>query len=284
MKAIKKILFPTDFSDAALNAFRYCLLLAESMEADIELIHVIYPEYENLDLPVVASKATKDKMEAARYTLQSFVDWGLAQVQLNHSLEYVPTINSTVEIGNVVNEIVKLGRVKQVDLIMLGRRADHSFIERTFGSVSTGVIEKSSSAVLVIPEHISYKPTQVVAYATDLIEADPYHIWKTGQWLSVFHPVLHIVHISTKTQNGHVDLGEMKQFFENQAPGLQVRFHTIESKSVSEGLETFADWHNVDIMVMYAPQHNLLQRIFQKSRTKTMAMNADIPILLIKEE
>jgi nucleotide-binding universal stress UspA family protein len=284
MKAIKKILFPTDFSDAALNAFRYCLLLADKLEADIELIHVIYPEYENLDLPVVASKATKDKMEAAKYTLQSFVDWGLAQVQLNHNLEQPPTINSTVEIGNIVNAVVKCARTQKVDLIILGRRSEHTFFEKAFGSVTTGVIEKSDSAVMVIPEKREYHPTEVIAYATDLSEADPYHIWKTGQWLSVFHPVLHIVHISTKDQNGHVDLSEMEQFFENQAPALQVRFHTIESKSVSEGLETFADWHSVDIMVMYAPQHNLVQRIFQKSQTKAMAMNSDIPILLIKEE
>ncbi len=284
MKAINKILFPTDFSDAALNAFRYCLLLADKLEADIELIHVIYPEYENLDLPIVASKATKDKMEAAKYTLQSFVDWGLAQVQLDHSLEYLPTINSSVEIGNIVNAIVKCGRTKKVDLVVLGRRAEHNFFERAFGSVTTGVIEKAESAVMVIPEKKAYKSTEVIAYATDLSEADPYHIWKTGKWLSVFHPVLHIVHIATKVQNGHIDLHEMEQFFENQAPALQVRFHTIESKSVTEGLETFADWHNVDIMVMYAPHHTLLQRIFQKSRTKTIAMNSDIPILLIKEE
>lgn len=284
MKAIKKILFPTDFSDEALNAFRYCLLLADKMEADIELLHVVYPEYENLDLPVVASKATKNKVEAARYTLQSFIDWGLAQVQLDHTLEHFPTINLNVEVGNIVNAIAKYARTKEVDLIIVGRSGDHNFIEKTFGSVTSGLIERSDCAVLVIPEKVAFKSSQVVAYATDLSEADPYHIWKVGQWLSVFHPILHIVHIATKEKNGQIDLKEMELFFENQAPGLQVQFHTIESTSVTKGLETFADWHNVDLMVMYAPHHNLLQRIFQKSNTRSLAMNSDVPILLIKEE
>ena len=284
MKVIKKILFPTDFSDAALNAFRYCLLLADKMKADVELIHAIYPEYENLDLPIVSSKATNDKMEAAQYTLQSFIDWGLAQVQIDHTFDYIPSINSNVEFGNIANAIVKCGAKKGADLILLGRREEHTFFEKAFGSTITGVIEKASSAVMVIPEKVAYKESEIIAYATDLNEADPYHIWKTGQWLSTFHPILHIVHIATKGQNGHVDLQEMEQFFENQAPGLQVQFHTIESSSVSEGLETFADWHNVDIMVMYAPHHNLIQRIFQKSKTKIMAMKSDIPILLLKEE
>ena len=284
MKAIKKILCPTDFSDAALNAFRYCLLLADKMEADIELIHIVYPEYENLDLPIVASKATNDKIEVAKYTLQSFVDLGMSQVQDLHKFNYTPNINYKVELGNIVNSITKYGRTKEVDLIILGRKAAHSFLERAFGTVTTGLIEKASSAVMVIPEQVNYNSNKVVAYATDLSEADPYHIWKTGQWLANFHPVLHIVHIAVQPDKGHVNMNEMKRFFENQAPGLQVQFHTIESKSITEGLETFADWHKVDMMVMYAPHHNLVQRIFQKSKTKTMAMNSDIPILLIKEE
>ncbi len=284
MKSIRKILFPTDFSDAALNAFRYCLLLADEVKADIELLHVIYPEYENLDVPVVASKATNNKIDAAKYTLQSFVDWGLAQIQLTHTIKNFPTINSNVEVGNVVNNIVKEGRKKEVDLIILGRKGEHTLFERTFGSVTSGVIERAASAVMIIPEKTDFKATQIVAYATDLSEADPYHIWKTGQWLSVFHPILHIVHIATKQENGHVNLEEMDRFFENQAPGLQVQFHTIQGSSVTEGLETFAEWHNVDMIVMYAPQHNLIQRIFQKSNTRAMAMNSSIPILLIKEE
>lgn len=284
MKAIKKILFPTDFSDAAINAFRYCLRLADKVEANIELIHVVYPEYENLDLPIIATKATNDKVEAAKITIQSFVDLGLAQVQVDHELKSMPDIQSSVEIGNVVSTIVKKGRSHNADLIILGRRPEYSFFEKTFGSTTTGVIENADCAVMVIPETMPYKDNEVVAYATDLSEAEPYHIWKTGQWLSKFHPILHVVHISTHSENGHVDLQEMRKFFENQAPGLQVQFHTIDHKSVTEGLSTFADWHNVDLIVMHAPHHNLIQRIFQKSNTKAMAMNSDIPVLLFKEE
>ncbi len=284
MKTIKKILFPCDFSDTAQNAFRYCLLLADKLEADIELIHVVYPEYENLDVPIISTKATNDKMEVAKYTLQSFVDLGLAQVQVDQTLKYLPKIHSSVELGNIVNSIINAERIHNIDLIILGRRSEYGFLEKAFGTVTTGLIEKATSAIMVIPEQASFKSSKAIAYATDLNQADPYHIWKTGQWLSSIHSDLYIIHVAAPSDNGPLDMQELKRLIENQPLGLKVHFHTIESDSVTEGLETFADWHNLEMMVMYAPQHNFLQRIFQKSNTKTMAMESAIPILVIKEE
>ena len=80
MKMIKKILFPTDFSATAQSAFRHCLLLADKYDADVEILHVIFPEYEALDLPVMAAQATKEKAEAAGVVMKTFVETGLTQV------------------------------------------------------------------------------------------------------------------------------------------------------------------------------------------------------------
>ncbi|MFZ4427736.1 MAG: universal stress protein, partial [Saprospiraceae bacterium] len=66
MRKIHRILFPTDFSEAAQNAFRYCRSLADALSAEIFVLHVVYPEYELLDLPVLATKATHDKIDAAK--------------------------------------------------------------------------------------------------------------------------------------------------------------------------------------------------------------------------
>ena len=60
MQTIKRILFPTDFSAASQNAFRHCILVADKYGADIQMLHVIFPEYEALDLPVMAAQATKE--------------------------------------------------------------------------------------------------------------------------------------------------------------------------------------------------------------------------------
>ena len=49
MKEINKILVPTDFSETASHAFRYALWFADQVDANLQLLHVIYPEAEPLD-------------------------------------------------------------------------------------------------------------------------------------------------------------------------------------------------------------------------------------------
>lgn len=283
MNKIRTILFPTDFSDTAQNAFQHCLLIAKKLDADIVLLHAIYPEYETLDLPVMAAKATKDKVEAARITLKSFRDYGIAEIQKQHGVDELPEIKFDVEVGSPVNVIRTVANRDEAGLIVMGTRGQHDAVERAFGSVTTGVSERVHCPVMVIPEEAAYRGISIVAYATDLKEADPYHLWKAGQLLEVFNPILHVVHVDTgKSDPEEVDFSEMRDFFAERTPALQVQFHDIRDKSVEEGLEDFVDTYDVDVLVMYAPQHSLLERIFQQSNTRRMALRTHVPLLLLK--
>lgn len=283
MNKIKTILFPTDFSETARNAFVHCLMIARELKANVTLLHAIYPEYEALDLPVMAAKATKDRIEAARLTLQSFLEFTIAELQKHHRVKNIPEIKTEVDIGGAISVITTIARRDEVDLIIMGTQGEHSAVERAFGSVTTGVFERAHCPVLVIPEKAAYQRIQIAAYATDLNEAEPYHLWLAGRLLEAFSPILHVVHIRTTPPRNHeIDYSELKELFGEKFPALQVRFHQIPDLSVVEGLEEFVDNFEVDLLMMYAPEHNLLERIFQRSRTRRMAMKAHVPLLLIK--
>ncbi len=281
MKAIKKILFPTDFSDTAQNAFRYCLRLADAYKADIQLLHVIYPEYQPMDIPVMATKAIKDRAEAARSVLQDFVDYGMTQVQASYQFEDVPVVKSAVEIGNPAGLIADIAERDNADLIVMGTREDHNAFDRIFGSVTTSVIEQAPCPVWVIPGEADSENIDIIAYATDLNDADPYHIWKASQLLEVFNPILHCVHVGDD-EPGRAAMADLEVFFTQNAPTLQVNFHNIEGMSIPDSLEEFTENYDVDVLVMYAPQHNFWQRIFTKSITRKMALQTRIPGLFYK--
>ena len=283
MNKIRTILFPTDFSDTAQNAFQHCLLIAKQLQATVTLLHAIYPEYETLDLPVMAAKATKDKVEAARITLKSFRDYGIAEIQKKHDASNLPEIQLEVEVGSPINVIRTVANRDKAGLIIMGTKGQHNAVERAFGNVTTGVSERVSCPVMVIPEAASYRGINIVAYATDLKEADPYHLWKAGQLLEVFNPVLHVGHVDTgEGTSEEVDFSDMKDFFSERSPALQVQFHDIREASVEEGLEDFVETYDVDMLVMFAPHHSLLERIFQRSNTRRMAMRTHISLLLLK--
>ncbi len=284
MNKTRKILFPSDFSDTAQNAFQHCLVIAEKLDAKISLLHAVYPEYETLDLPVMAAKATKDKVEAARVALNSFRDYGVAETKEQQVITDLPDIEIDVEVGGPVGVINTIARRDEADLIIMGTKGEHDAVERALGSVTTGVIERVPCPVIVVPEKADYKDIVTVAYATDLREADPFHLWKATRILEVFHPVLHIVHIDTG--NGEVeevDFSELRELFSERVPTLQIQFHNIRDTTVEKGLEDFVETYDIDLLVMFAPNHSFLERIFQRSNTRRMARKTHIPLLLLKK-
>jgi nucleotide-binding universal stress UspA family protein len=284
MQTIKHILFPTDFSDNAQNAFRYCLWLADQWGARIRLLHVVYPSYDALDLPVAAAKATEEKVEAARIVLQSFVDLGLTQVQTAYTFQHTPDIQADVEVGSPVGVIAQVARRDEADLIVMGTRSSHNLLEHIFGSVTTGVMEKAPCHVWVVPEEATFGMVDIVAYGADLTTADPYHIWKIGQVLECFGAVLHCVHARVGVEEEHeINLNELEEFFEQHAPTLQIRFHRYPGKSVTEALDSFSEEYGVDLLVMYAPHHSVLDRLLRPGFTKQVALSSKVPLWVLKD-
>jgi len=283
MGKIHKILFPTDFSETAQNAFCYCLLLADRFEAEIALLHVVYPEYEVMDLPVMAVKATKDKRAAARSALSSFSALGAHEV--GKALSRLPVVQGDVEVGSPAGAIAKAARREEADLIVMGTKGEHNALEYTLGSVSTGVAEHAPCPVLVVPEAAAWKAIQAVAFATDLSESDPFHVWKTIQLLAPFHPIIHVVHVA----NGEHPraIADMEDFFAhniNNTEALQITFHELDHASVAAGLEEFVANHNIDLLAMYAPKHSWLDRLLRQSNTRKMIFETTTPLLLLKPE
>ncbi|MCP3932104.1 MAG: universal stress protein [Bacteroidetes bacterium] len=282
MKTIKKILIPTDFSEMARNAFRYGIFLADKLGASIKALHVIYPEYEALDLPVMAAQATQKKLEAAREVLKNFIDVNVKNTADRISSEEL-LIEDGIEIGTPASVIPMIVERDHIDIVVMGTQGEHNMLEKMFGSVSSSVIRKTDCPVIVIPEEANFKDIHTIAYATDLSTEDPYHIWKVAKMLSVFNPVLHCVHVDTgKMEEGQMKMAELKEFFENRDPSLQITFNEVIGDDVTEVLDDFVQTKDVNLLTMFSPHRSMLESFFHKSQTRRMAFQCQVPLLILK--
>lgn len=282
MKAIHRILLPTDFSKVAQTAFRFALQYAAAKNASIKLLHVVIPEYEALDLPVVAAHATKERVEAARLAMDSFIKYGITQVETTHQLENIPPITTEIEIGGIAETIDTIAKKDEVDLLIMGTREEHSAFDKVFGSISSNVMANAPCDILIVPPDLKTASIKNVAYASDLKATDPYNIWKSAQLLEPFHPIFHCIHVQDERTSHEMNMDEIRDFFENRAPSLQMHFKEIEGKSVSEALNEYIDTFEVDLLVMPSPQRNLIERIFHKSVTRKMSLYCSVPLLVVK--
>lgn len=280
MNEIKKILFPTDFSETAQNAFRYALLLADKFEASIEVLNVVYPQYETIELPVLAASATRAKVDASDEMVKTFIEHGLAQV--GKSLAHVPIITAEIAVGEPTVLINAIANRKEIDLIVMGTKEHHNLFENLFGSTSTEVLANSSCHTLIIPENSPYHEPKTIMYATDLSEADPYHIWNVMRLFSIYAPIYHINHVETG-QNTKMKMSDMEGFFAQNAPTLDITFHDSSANTAIEGIEIFLNTHQIDLLVMHAPHRNLFERLFHKSVTRHFSLHTKTPLLIYKE-
>jgi nucleotide-binding universal stress UspA family protein len=138
---IARILVPLDFSPASMEALDYAVSLAKQFHAAIHLVHV-YPPDEASSVP-----------GAAHLLLQS----GEAIERLNEELtgihrKHVPTFcpdNCHIRSGRPYEQIVRLARELDADLIALSTRGHSGLKHLLLGSTAERVVRNAPCPVLV---------------------------------------------------------------------------------------------------------------------------------------
>ena len=143
---IKKILFPTDFSEGAMNALPYAVDLAKSYGAQLYLMHVIYDiaTASGLYVPHISVGEMYKELEAsAQKELERFgmdLRTGLKDVQ------------SILRKGVPYEEILKYSQEEAIDLIVIGTHGRKGIDRVLFGSTAERVVRNSLCPVLTVRE------------------------------------------------------------------------------------------------------------------------------------
>ena len=143
--SIRRILFPTDFSEQAKEAQKYAMALADRFGAELHLLHVV-PE---VAMPLPDS-TTSWTLPAADLKLQVEA----AERQLLHDLgpdwaEERRTVHTAV-VGNAVEEIVKYAKEHEIGLIVIGTHGRTGLSHLLLGSVAEKLVRLATCPVLTV--------------------------------------------------------------------------------------------------------------------------------------
>ncbi|MFK8006285.1 MAG: universal stress protein [Saprospiraceae bacterium] len=281
MKKQIKILVPIDFSNCSNNALAYGLRLADKLEATVEILHVVTPDAVPLDYPSFVAINTDEKIKLSRQLLNKSIK--RARKNVSVLLEKFPDVQTDIEIGIPDTKIVEIAQRDDVDFIMMGTQGKNNRWDRLLGSTAADVLKYATCPVFVIPEHAKFREKMMIGYATDFKDADPFEIWKASKILKAVQSEIIVVHLNDKQQNMKEKIEEMNEFFQEQTTNLNIRFYSIFCKNMVKDLNDFIDLHNINMLVMYKPKRSFAERLFFKSFTKQMTLNAKIPLLILKE-
>lgn len=269
---MKKILFPTDFSEAARNAFAYAVQLAEALEARIDVMSVYH-------LPINdAGRVPPDYIERMLNEKKQSVDQHLKEFTNDHSQKIIGELKSEYGVF-VYQEVIDTAKSGGYSLIVMGTKGERSAIEKMMGSVTTHTMMHAPCPVLAIPEGAEFRPISHIGYATDFEPSDEHAVEQLMEFAGRLGSAIHFVHIDTKAVAGSVEDYVMVENY----PFPFTNFSVVGSRSVSEGLDQFVRKNKIDVLALFIPNRRLWERLFHSSFTKQMAFHSKVPLLVFRE-
>ena len=148
---LKKILYPTDFSEFSLCALPYARELAAEFGAELHCLHVVdevchcWVGAAESAVPLVISP--QDLWKSAEEQLKNFVE--------EHLKTTKEKLVSKLVTGRPFLEIIRYAHEQEVDMIVIATHGRGGLASMLLGSVAEKVVRKAPCPVLTVrhPEH-----------------------------------------------------------------------------------------------------------------------------------
>ncbi len=279
---MKRILFPTDFSDAANNAFIYALEIAKAFRLPLTTLHVYQlPDISQVHLPHTL-REVYDSIELEEFENFKNQIPVLRKLAEKHGLADVP-LENMMEEGPTVPTIINTAKKTEAELIIMGTQGATGLSSLLFGSNTAEVMENAPCPVLGVPEKARFDgKIDHIAVAIDLDKDETAALEYTLRFARPFKAQLHCLNVNT-SQVGTPEekMEELRKRYQNS--GLSCRFEILKGDRIYEPLSQYVEEHQIDLLVMLTHQRNFLQELFDYSKTKKMIYQAKMPILSIPE-
>ncbi len=277
---MKNILFPTDFSENAQNAYSYALHLAEKLQASISTVHSYMPVQVPVDMlqNTVAELTEMEELEQLEAYKQAAIT--MHQKATKEHLESVE-VKHDLQMGSAVDTILGIAETEQSDLIVMGTKGVSGFLGNLIGSNATAVIENARIPVLAIPQDARYRPIRKMAIATDLNDLNDLEegtIANALEFAALFNAELHCIYVNV----AHNPLiGErMAKLASDFADSPKLTFEILEGNNILEEINTYLHEKDMDVLVMKTHKRTFFQRLVGISHTKRIAFNTNVPLLV----
>lgn len=281
MKARFKILVPVDFSPTAARSFRFAMRVGTLLQAELHLLHVIYPQMEDIDHPMQSSTvATASKSQLLKEKLTVFVAKEKAKWEKETGV--APPIFIHVEIGGAIAVIKKRARQDAYDLVIMGTRDKHETVEHMLGTVASDVVGNATCPVIVVPHGFESRPIQKIAHAIEPRLVEERDITTIVDRFLPLHREVHLIRFSNLSKNERPQkLLQLQSDLEARFPDIQLEIHHMDKKDLVQDINHFVDETDIDLLIMYRSQGNTWKRLFHRSHTRLMARYTHIPLLVI---
>ncbi|MGO1521259.1 MAG: universal stress protein [Sphingobacterium sp.] len=281
---MRAILFPTDFSDIAANAFVYALHIARSIDAKVYVLYTYLepvlsathggqPEmlgqvYQNIELSQF--ERYKKKSQELRDVAEKM---NLTDVELVFLFEEGP-------VATVVKNIVERERIH---LVVMGTHGESGFLSKLIGTNTVSVIRSVKNPVLAVPPHAQFQGIKRALFTTLFRERDKSALKEMLLMSKAVGAKIDCLHVLQANQVSDV-LVQTEQW-QHDFHDENIEYVLIdEVESIENTIANYILENNIDILGVVKRNKNFFDRLFNSSVSNNLALHSKVPILVFHEE
>ncbi|MCF6406904.1 universal stress protein [Chitinophaga filiformis] len=277
---MQTILVLTDFSDVALRAAQYAIHLAGQLHSKRIILFNAFQSLEPVANVPVTPEIPVIQADPNELYKESIMQLDNLRSMLEPSAAGI-TIDTLSEDDILEEAVKKLISKENVDLVVAGL-ADKSNLEKFLvGSHSIRVMESCHYPLVIVPEDARITPLEKVLLAVD------FDTLRRGKalpelvgMLNTLHTELFVVNVASDesySSETREDIKHLHQLLDRYHPS----FNYIEDSNVVNSINEFAAQHDISLIIAIHEKKSLLATIFQKSVSKQLAWNSNVPLLIL---
>ncbi|QOI95970.1 MAG: universal stress protein [Flammeovirgaceae bacterium] len=191
---MKKILVPCDFSEQAVNAFRFAVDVADQAKGEVHLVHVI-------ELPVMHDSVLMPVMSFEEALLKELREKAEKEFKkLKDKYAGKLSVTSQVIFGATSRMITDYITDNAIELVVMGTKGASGVKEVLIGSNAEKVVRRSPVPVIAIKKYAKASSIKNIVFPNTLdTEKQEDLVMKVKALQNFFKAQIHIVWINTPT-------------------------------------------------------------------------------------
>ena len=277
---MKRILFPTDFSEVANNAFVHALELAKTLQGELIVLH-------SFELPVVDNQffpenymVIYESLELAQFDMFKDEIPKLRSIAEERNLDKIKMTHRLMD-GDLVYNINKAVVEDAIDFVVMGTSGGSGWESFFLGSNAGNVISEISIPILSVPYDAPFQKINTIGFTTRFRSKDKKALKSV---LKIAHKTkAQIKCLYVKTNESDVADSTVKEW-EAEFAEDPITFSIVISNEVKATILDFILQKDIDILTMLTYKRGFFDSLFHSSLTKKIANEFSTPVLVIPIE
>lgn len=285
---MKRILFPTDFSDAANNALNIAMKLSKTLHAELHVLHSLNSVQQYVDISLTtAGDITMPGMqpEIVLEAIQQETDRVNAKMdELEKEIQAVGINVVTKVIQQALDfEINDIVQENNIDFIVMGTHGSSGIKEAFIGSTAQKIVRIAKVPVLTVNTSSDEFNIRKVVCCSDFTEEKiNEQLPRVKRFADIFEAALDLVYINTPTyfEETKTVLDRMEQVKFDY--GLKnCESHIYNAFDIDEGVINFSEHQNADVIAMITHGYRGVKKLFNDNITESVVNHSEIPVLTL---